>query len=222
MGAMSLSLFSAVAANSKAANKQAVSSARMHEAVRNASLSGAPLPRVCANCSTSLSLSMVCHPAKHGFFHRIFNCLMPMLAMLPIIEQNEGACLFGMTGSWGVLDFVRPLLDDVVPASHPWRTILGMRISGEMGVCMGRLAPRKLEFRTGWNYSWPGEGATANGSPNYLAGGPLPLLRRYLARRAWPFPTDQVDLSSMQRRAVVLICRSSSGRVFLPGVEVSQ
>ena len=42
----------------------------MHEAIANASLSGAPLPRQCANCTHELSLSMVCHPAKHGFFHR--------------------------------------------------------------------------------------------------------------------------------------------------------
>ena len=179
---MPLALLSAVAANSKQAGKQAAASARKHEAINNASLSGAPLPRMCANCTQELSLSMVCHPAKHGFFHRIFNCLMPMLAMLPIVERNQGACLFGMSGAWGVLDFVQPLLADVVPPNHPWRVIGGMRFGGDAGVCMGRLLPRRPEFVTGWNYSWPdGGGGTNYNSTDYLAGDPLPSLRRYPA-----------------------------------------
>ena len=176
---MPLPLLCAVAASSKQAGKQA----RVHEAIANASLSGAPLPRQCANCTHELSLSMVCHPAKHGFFHRLFNCLMPMLAMLPIIELNRGACLFGMHGAWGVLDFVQPLLADVVPPNHPWRTIAGVRFGGDSGVCMGRLQPRRPEFDSGWNYSWPGGGGGNYNGTDYLAGDllPLPPLRRYLA-----------------------------------------
>ena len=62
---MPLALLAAVAANSKQAGKQATASTRKNEAIGNASLSGAPLPRQCANCTHELSLSMVCHPAKH-------------------------------------------------------------------------------------------------------------------------------------------------------------
>ena len=177
---MPLPLLCGVAASSKQAGKQA----RMHEAIANASLSGAPLPRQCANCTHELSLSMVCHPAKHGFFHRIFNCLMPMLAMLPIVERNRGACLFGMHGAWGVLDFVHPLLADVVPPHHPWRTIEGMRFGGDSGVCMGRLQPRRPEYDSGWNYSWPDGGGGSYNGTDYLAGDLLP--RRRSAATAQP------------------------------------
>ena len=128
---------------------------------------------------------------------------------------------------------MQPLLADVVPPNHPWKVIAGMRFGGDAGVCMGRLLPRHDNFGTGWNYSWP-EGAGGGGAradyngTDYLAGGPLPLLRRYLGRRAWPFPTEASHVaglasssaaSRMERRAVVLICRRSSGRVFVPGVE---
>lgn len=177
---MPLPLHCAVAASSKQAGKQS----RMHEAIANASLSGAPLPRQCANCTHELSLSMVCHPAKHGFFHRIFNCLMPMLAMLPIVERNRGACLFGMHGAWGVLDFVQPLLADVVPPNHPWRTIAGMRFGGDSGVCMGRLQPRGPEYDSGWNYSWPDGGGGSYNGTDYLAGDLLP--RRCSAATSQP------------------------------------
>ena len=58
------------------------------------------LPKLCANCNRSIQMG--CHDAKHGFFHRIFNCLMPMLALLPVIEEHNETCVFGIGGSWGV------------------------------------------------------------------------------------------------------------------------
>ena len=70
-------------------------------------------------------------------------------------------------------------------------------------------------------------------------GGPQPLLRRYLGRRAWPFPTEASHVAGlaaavrsttesrmergmergMERRAVVLIARKGQ-RAFVPGVEI--
>ena len=219
---MPLALLSAVAANSKQAGKQAAAGARLHAAIGNASLSGAPLPRQCANCTHELTLSMVCHPAKHGFFHRVFNCLMPMLAMLPIVERNQGACLFGMRGAWGVLDFVQPLLADVVPPNHPWRLIEGMRFGGDAGVCMGRLLPRRPEFGTGWNYSWPDGGGGTHPNYNgtdYLAGDLLPPLRRYPAGLSLGLGlglSPSLSLSLSRRPAAAASSVPRPSRVALP------
>ena len=73
------------------------------------------LPKLCAGCRRGIEMG--CHEARHGFFHRIFNCLMPLLALLPVLEEHadNGTCVFGMGGAWGVLDFVAPLLADALP-----------------------------------------------------------------------------------------------------------
>ena len=59
---------------------------RISDTQRVAPMSGA-LPRQCAGCSRLVDLR--CHPASHGFFHRIYNCLLPMLLNLETVERHN-------------------------------------------------------------------------------------------------------------------------------------
>ena len=194
-------------------SKTAAAAKKKAEAYANAT---GPLPKLCRDCTTSIHMG--CHAAKHGFFHRIFNCLMPMIALLPAVEENDQACLYGMGGGGGVLDFVRPILSDVISTSHSWRTIMCSRCSGDAGMCSHRSnfsgVPRQFAMESGWNYTSLSSGNFMATSGNATEG-PQALLRRYLGRRAWPFFADP----RMERRAVVLIVRKGGGRVFAPGVE---
>ena len=166
------------------------------------------LPKLCAHCNHSIQLG--CHDAKHGFFHRIFNCLMPMLALLPVLEEHNGTCVFGMAGNWGILEFVRPLLDDVLPPAQTWREIQCARCSGDPGICMAMLSERGImEQRVFAN-------SPLNFSNKHPTGGwdAQALLDRWIGRRPWPFGADL----GMERRAVVLVSRASPPRKFVPGL----
>tara|TARA_B110001452_G_scaffold123806_1_gene102679 strand:- start:60 stop:833 length:774 start_codon:yes stop_codon:yes gene_type:complete len=172
------------------------------------------LPKLCAGCSRSIEMG--CHEARHGFFHRIFNCLMPLLALLSVIEEHNdnGTCVFGMGGAWGVLDFVAPLLADVLPPTC-FRRIECSRCAGEPGVCMAKLSERGLTVRRHFASS------PLNSSNPHPTGGwdAQALLHRWLGRRAWPFPADNIGMMPLERRGVVLVSRPSPPRIFVPGLE---
>lgn len=127
------------------------------------------------------------------------------------IEQHNGTCVFGMGGAWGVLDFIRPLLADVVPSSHAFHRLECARCGGEHQLCMAKLGQRGILSSARFH----------NGSSNFLAGsamrpdGPQGLLRRWLAHRPWPFGASL----GLERRAVVLVSRPSPPRKFVPGLE---